>query len=229
MGDDTLPDAHRHLEEPRGFNRLVERDLLLIHLKAALHQDLGDVGRGYRPKEPPTLATFRPDLDHRLLQRGGKFLHGVALPLEALGRRLLLVLQGAHVALCGRDRQPAWEEVVARVPFLDVPHRPSRTQPVDILQENDLHRHHDGALATVRQRRRKSSAASASPSKNNTNPVGPLLNNRITITRYHLENRYFSIKIHPASMPRLSSAKKIRKTRFVPRPSSGASRRAPWA
>src|SRR5438876_6259577 len=158
MGDDTLPDAHRHLEEPRGFNRLVERDLLLIHLKAALHQDLGDVGRGYRPKEPPTLATFRPDLDHRLLQRGGKFLHGVALPLEALGRSLLLVLQGAHGALCGRDRQPAWEEVVARVPFLT-----SRTDPVAPSPSTSFRRMTFIAITTARWPQDASGAANRGP------------------------------------------------------------------
>src|SRR5713226_9129570 len=88
---------------------------------------------------------------------------------------------------------------------------------------------HEGALTTGRQRRRRSKAASANPRRNNTNPVGPLLNSRITITRYHAGNRYFPIKTHPARTPWLRRAKKIRNARFAAMPSSGGIRVAATA
>src|SRR5665647_930189 len=133
-------EAHRHLVDAEGPDRLVKVDLALLDLGEALRMKLlRDVGGGYRSEQLVLFADARGEGQRDLLEAVG----------ERLRLRAALVLRRLQVRLLARDAlavaggrfvgEPAGEKKVSAVAGRHRDDVARLAEVVDCLLENDFH------------------------------------------------------------------------------------------
>ncbi len=139
---DLVVDLDRHLVSAERLDRVADHDLALVHgvLTEGLGDGAGDVVDGDRTEQASALAGAHRHVDRGALQLGLDRLGVVEVAhLAALAGgldRLDLALAAAGPAHAEATR----DEVVAGVPGTDLDDVTRRTEPVDLLSQDELHR-----------------------------------------------------------------------------------------
>src|ERR1043165_3088409 len=159
VGDHAGSEPHGDLVLTEGLDRLIELDRAVVDIDSRALELLGDVLVGDRAEQLLVLADHalelqRHDVDARGDDGGARALLGDL----ALDQRLLVV-EAVLVAHGGADREAARHQVVAAVPRTHRDQLARLAEVLNVLREDDLHRH--GSIPRARDRQEREHARAA--------------------------------------------------------------------
>jgi hypothetical protein len=140
LGDHVVAEPDLHRIGPQRLDPVLHLDLVTVDRDAdLLVQRVRNLGVGHGSEQPAVAAGFRHHADRRLLELRcdvvgiGDFFGLFAF----LG--VLLLFELFHRPGRRDDGQALREQIVVRVPVLDVDERSARAERLDVAGEDDLH------------------------------------------------------------------------------------------